>query len=88
MLMFPMGYDSAFPGNAPPVQMFPFSAEVEYYIEGEWFYGAFGDLSGVRRRISISIAFNPPSPSEAQSMVARKEIRKRAYQSNKFFRAT
>ena len=47
----------------------------------------FGSKKHLINEWAIS-AFGPPSPSEAQSMVDRKGIRKRSYRSNKVFKAT
>ena len=47
----------------------------------------FGSKKHLINEWAIS-AFGPPSPSEAQSMVDRKGIRKHSYRSNKVFKAT
>ena len=67
--MPPMRCDSGIPtGTLHRYRRFPFSARSGGRdTEGERFYGAFGGLSGVRRRMSISTAFVESAVNETLS---------------------
>ena len=67
---------SGFPtGTLYQYRRFPFSAEVD--TEGGRFYGAFGGLDRVRRRVSISTAFVESAVNETLSkrMIKKQQMR-------------
>ena len=67
--MPPMRCNSGFrTGTLHRYRRFPFSAEVEAAtLRADGFCGAFGGLSGVRRRLSISTAFVESAVNETLS---------------------